>query len=76
MPSLFVSSTLAFALALAACQPPEQPPVAPPALLDPTVERAALALQPTAVIDASILAEGGRIIDATVFELDAGASAR
>ncbi len=74
MRSLF--ATAALVLALATCQPPEQPPVAPPAPLDPTAERADLAFRPSAVIDASILADGGRTVDATVFELDAGVTAR
>ncbi|HXN33829.1 MAG TPA: hypothetical protein VN894_18295 [Polyangiaceae bacterium] len=70
---LLAASPLVFVLG--ACQPPEQPPLAPPAPTDPTVAQA-LALQPAGVIDAAIVADGGSPLDATVFELDAGAGVR
>ncbi|MGA7122729.1 MAG: hypothetical protein WBY94_21695 [Polyangiaceae bacterium] len=70
---------LAFAatvgLSLTTCQPSQQPPATPPSPTDPTNARI-VALHPSDVIDASIVEDAGATIDASVFELDAGASSR
>ncbi len=68
---------LAFAatagLSLVACQPSQQPPATPPAPTDPANARM-VALEPSDVIDASIVEDAGAPFDATVFE--AGAARR
>jgi hypothetical protein len=58
-----------FAVAMAACYPPEQPPV-PPKPTNPTNARA-VAFHRAAVVDMSIISEGGRTFDAA-FDFDAG----
>jgi hypothetical protein len=61
-------------LTLIACQPPEAPPLVPPTPNDATPSRT-VALQPADVIDASIVSEGGTVVDATIF-VDAGVGGR
>jgi hypothetical protein len=69
-----LAASMMVGLTFIACQPPEAPPIVPPMPNDPTVSRT-VALQPADVIDASIVSEGGTVVDATIF-VDAGASGR
>jgi hypothetical protein len=68
-------ATSTVAVALCACQPPQEPRLPPTTPTDPSTEQT-LAFQPADVLDASIISDGGPANDATAFELDAGLSAR